>query len=126
MLFGTRPAAKYYYYKMIQSLFILSPTGEVLIERHFRGVTSRSVCDFFWDRASESVNHHGGLSTATSLLNNEEQQLLLPLHDSVLPRQLDLLDPLLLEILFRREIMLVLQGSELFLQLEVLLVVTCV
>lgn len=70
---------------MIQSLFILSPTGEVLIERHFRGVTSRSVCDFWWDLASVSVNHHGGLSTTTSLLTSEEQQLLLPLHDSILP-----------------------------------------
>eukprot|EP00980_Cylindrotheca_fusiformis_P003296 scaffold743_cov117-Cylindrotheca_fusiformis.AAC.15 len=70
---------------MIQSMFILSPTGEVLIERHFRGVTSRSVCDYFWDRASASVNHHGGLSTTTSLLTNEEQQLLLPLHESILP-----------------------------------------
>jgi AP-3 complex subunit mu len=70
---------------MIQSLFILSPTGEVLIERHFRGVTSRSVCDYFWDRASVSVNHHGGMSTTTSLLTSEEQQLLLPLHDTVLP-----------------------------------------
>jgi AP-3 complex subunit mu len=68
---------------MIQSLFILSPTGEVLIERHFRGVTSRSVCDYFWDKASQGVNHHGGLSTTTSLLTNEEQQLLLPL--AVLP-----------------------------------------
>jgi AP-3 complex subunit mu len=70
---------------MIQSIFILSPTGEVLIERHFRGVTSRSVCDYFWDRASVSVNHHGGLSTTTSLLTNEEQQLLLSLHEEVLP-----------------------------------------
>lgn len=68
---------------MIQSLFILSPTGEVLIERHFRGVTSRSVCEYFWDKASVGVNHHGGLSTTTSLLTNEEQQLLLPLK--VLP-----------------------------------------
>jgi AP-3 complex subunit mu len=34
---------------MIQSLFLLSPTGEVLIERHFRGVvTHRSVCDSYW------------------------------------------------------------------------------
>ena len=44
---------------MIQSLFILSPTGEILIERHFRGMTPRSVCDHFWERASESLNHHG-------------------------------------------------------------------
>lgn len=68
---------------MIQSLFLLSPTGEVLIERHFRGVvTPRSVCDTFWDRASLSVNHHGGLSTTTSILLNHyyEQH-----YDSVPP-----------------------------------------
>jgi AP-3 complex subunit mu len=54
---------------MIQSLFILSPLGEVLIERHFRGVvTSRSVCDTFWERASLSINHHGGVSANTSLM----------------------------------------------------------
>lgn len=65
---------------MIQSMFILSPTGEVLIERHFRDApVSRSVCDYFWDKASRGVNHHGGLSTTTSLLTNDEQQLLLPL-----------------------------------------------
>ena len=69
---------------MIQSIFILSPTGEVLIERHFRGVTSRTVCDYFWDKASVSVNHHGGLSTTTSLLTDEEQQFFSPLT-SVLP-----------------------------------------
>uniref|UniRef100_A0A7S4AEP9 MHD domain-containing protein n=1 Tax=Pseudo-nitzschia australis TaxID=44445 RepID=A0A7S4AEP9_9STRA len=69
---------------MIQSMFILSSTGEVLIERHFRDApVSRSVCDYFWDKASKGVNHHGGLSTTTSLLTNEEQQLLLPLD--VLP-----------------------------------------
>ena len=65
---------------MIQSMFILSSTGEVLIERHFRDApVSRSVCDYFWDKASKGVNHHGGHSTTTSLLTNEEQQLLLPL-----------------------------------------------
>ena len=69
---------------MIQSMFILSPTGEVLIERHFRGtIISRSVCDYFWEKASKGISHHGGLSTTTSLLSNEEQQLLLPL--AVLP-----------------------------------------
>jgi AP-3 complex subunit mu len=53
---------------MIQSFFLLSPTGEVLIESHFRGVaTSRSVCETFWERASMSLNHqHGGVSSATS------------------------------------------------------------
>ena len=66
---------------MIQSLFILSPTGEVLIERHFRSIlTSRSVCDIFWSRASESLNHHGGVSTA-----NTADGCTIPLYDSVPP-----------------------------------------
>jgi len=56
---------------MIQSIFILSPTGEVLIERHFRGVTSRSVCDYFWERASAGINHHGGFSTASTVLASD-------------------------------------------------------
>jgi AP-3 complex subunit mu len=63
---------------MIQSLFILSPTGEILIERHFRSIlTSRTICDIFWSRASESLNHHGGVSTVGS---NP-----FPLYDSVPP-----------------------------------------
>ncbi|KAL7569312.1 hypothetical protein ACA910_016855 [Epithemia clementina (nom. ined.)] len=66
---------------MIQSLFLLSPVGEVLIERHFRGVvTSRSVCDTFWEQASVSINHHGGVSAATSLLLDQQQH-----YDSVPP-----------------------------------------
>jgi AP-3 complex subunit mu len=68
---------------MIQTLFLLSPTGEVLIERHFRGVvTPRSVCDIFWDRASLSVNHHGGLSMTTSILLQDDHQ---GHYDSVTP-----------------------------------------
>ena len=64
----------------MQSLFILSPVGEVLIERHFRGVvTPRTVCDTFWERASQSINHHGGVSATTSLLLNEQ------LYDTVPP-----------------------------------------
>jgi AP-3 complex subunit mu len=67
---------------MIQSLFILSPTGEVLIERHFRGVvTSRSVCDTFWQRASESVDHHGGFSSTTSLLTEEHYNTVPPVME---------------------------------------------
>jgi AP-3 complex subunit mu len=38
---------------MIQSFFLLSNTGEVLIEKHWRGVTSRTVCDFFWDEVNK-------------------------------------------------------------------------
>ena len=34
---------------MLQSLFILSSNGEILIEKHWNRVTPRTVCDFFWD-----------------------------------------------------------------------------
>jgi len=66
---------------MIQSLFLLSPTGEVLIERHFRGVTSRTVCDYFWGKASANLNHHGGLSTTSTAIAANP----LPLYDTVPP-----------------------------------------
>mmetsp|Transcript_23232 Transcript_23232/g.30086 ORF Transcript_23232/g.30086 Transcript_23232/m.30086 type:complete len:442 (-) Transcript_23232:118-1443(-) len=39
---------------MLKSLFILGSGGEVVIERHWRGQTPRSVCDYFWDE----VNKH--------------------------------------------------------------------
>lgn len=32
----------------------MSKTGEVMIEKHWRGITPRNVCDFFWDE----VNRH--------------------------------------------------------------------
>jgi AP-3 complex subunit mu len=68
---------------MIQSLFILSPTGEVLIERHFRStVTSRTVCDHFWTKAAESLNHHGGVSTASTAILGSNPFML---YDSVPP-----------------------------------------
>lgn len=66
---------------MIQSIFILSPTGEVLIERHFRDVTSRCVCDDFWEKASVSLNHHGGISTASTIISTDP----FPLYDTVPP-----------------------------------------
>jgi AP-3 complex subunit mu len=39
---------------MLQSFFLISKAGEVLIEKHWREVTPRSVCDYFWDE----VNKH--------------------------------------------------------------------
>lgn len=27
--------------------------SEVLIEKHWRGVTPRSICDFFWDEVNK-------------------------------------------------------------------------
>jgi hypothetical protein len=71
---------------MIQSIFLLSSTGEVLIERHFRGVTSRTVCEYFWEKASVSMNHLGGLSTintTSAMINGDCDSL--PLYDSVPP-----------------------------------------
>jgi AP-3 complex subunit mu len=60
---------------MIQSLFLLSPTGQVLIERHFRGqTTSRRVCDAFWNRASERMEHHGGVAVASSRLWQQDER----------------------------------------------------
>uniref|UniRef100_I2CP32 AP-3 complex subunit mu n=1 Tax=Nannochloropsis gaditana (strain CCMP526) TaxID=1093141 RepID=I2CP32_NANGC len=38
---------------MIHSLFILNQHGEVLIEKHWRSVTPRAVCDFFWDEVNK-------------------------------------------------------------------------
>lgn len=65
----------YFKHFMINSIFLLSPTGEVLIERHFRGVTSRSICDYFWEKASASLAITGISTTTTSD----------SLHDSVPP-----------------------------------------
>ena len=35
--------------RMINSVFVMSGTGEVLIEKHYRGVISRTCCDLFWN-----------------------------------------------------------------------------
>jgi len=34
--------------RMIDSCFVINNTGEVLIEKHWRAVTPRTVCDTFW------------------------------------------------------------------------------
>eukprot|EP00585_Thalassiosira_rotula_P009606 CAMPEP_0196145152 /NCGR_PEP_ID=MMETSP0910-20130528/19331_1 /TAXON_ID=49265 /ORGANISM="Thalassiosira rotula, Strain GSO102" /LENGTH=80 /DNA_ID=CAMNT_0041407029 /DNA_START=23 /DNA_END=262 /DNA_ORIENTATION=+ len=68
---------------MIQSLFILSPTGEVLIERHFRSIlTSRTICDIFWSRASESIGSCSGGGGGGSSSSSTSP---FPLYDSVPP-----------------------------------------
>ena len=64
---------------MIHSLFILSPTGEILIERHFREVTSRSICDYYWEKASASLAITG-ISTSSTVSADP-----LSLHDTVPP-----------------------------------------
>ena len=51
---------------MIQSLFLLSPTGEVIIERHFRGVvTERAVCEAYWNTSSSSSTMISGSPAAS-------------------------------------------------------------
>lgn len=41
---------------MLRSLFIMGHDGVVVIEKHWRGVTKRSVCDEFWSKVLESDN----------------------------------------------------------------------
>ena len=44
---------------MIQSIFIISgSSGEVLIEKHWRGVTSRSCVDIFWEEVRKEANYN--------------------------------------------------------------------
>ncbi len=33
---------------MLKTLFIIDDSGLVLIEKHWRGITPRDVCDVFW------------------------------------------------------------------------------
>eukprot|EP00731_Ephydatia_muelleri_P023770 Em0016g41a len=41
---------------MINSLFIINNLGEVFMERHWKSVVSRSVCDYFFDAQSKVSN----------------------------------------------------------------------
>jgi hypothetical protein len=38
---------------MIRSLFIIAASGEVIIEKHYRGVVSRAICDVFWEEVAK-------------------------------------------------------------------------
>jgi len=39
---------------MIQSLFILNDSGNIVMEKHWRGVLNRSICDFFWEEVTKA------------------------------------------------------------------------
>ena len=44
--------------KMIHSLFFINPSGDVFLEKHWKSVIPRSVCDYFFDaqkKSSDSV-----------------------------------------------------------------------
>lgn len=67
---------------MIQSLFIMSKTGEVMIEKHWRGITPRNVCDFFWDEVNrndvpEAVPPILQVMTLTGIVNAQQSMLLM-------------------------------------------------
>jgi len=42
---------------MLQSLFILNNTGEIIIEKHYRGLLNRNICDYFWDEVCKAPSH---------------------------------------------------------------------
>jgi AP-3 complex subunit mu len=37
---------------MLESFFIMTSNGDVLIEKHWRGLTPRTVCEHFWEQVS--------------------------------------------------------------------------
>ncbi|EGC38186.1 clathrin-adaptor medium chain apm 3 [Dictyostelium purpureum] len=39
---------------MLSSFFILANTGDILIEKHWRGLINRSICEYFWDQVLQS------------------------------------------------------------------------
>lgn len=39
---------------MIQSFFFISNTGEIIIEKHWRGIIDRNICDIFWDEVNKN------------------------------------------------------------------------
>ena len=64
---------------MIESFFILTSSGEVLIEKHWRGVTSRSVCDAFW----EEVTKHESREETNPIIHHGQHYLLSILRGSI-------------------------------------------
>ena len=39
---------------MIHSLFVINPSGDVFMEKHWKSVISRSVCDYFFDAQNKA------------------------------------------------------------------------
>jgi AP-3 complex subunit mu len=44
---------------MINSVFILNEVGEVLVEKHWRGLVNRTVCDYFWEEVNKVTGDVG-------------------------------------------------------------------
>jgi len=41
---------------MIHSLFIINPSGDVFMEKHWKSVISRSICDYFFDAQNKAAS----------------------------------------------------------------------
>ncbi|KAF2073954.1 hypothetical protein CYY_004741 [Polysphondylium violaceum] len=46
---------------MLSSLFILSDTGDILIEKHWKGLINRTICEYFWDQVLASKKSNGSI-----------------------------------------------------------------
>jgi AP-3 complex subunit mu len=40
---------------MINSLFLINPSGEIFLEKHWKSVVSRSVCDYFLEAKEKAL-----------------------------------------------------------------------
>lgn len=41
---------------MIHSLFLINHTGDIFLEKHWKSVVSRSVCDYFFEAREKAVD----------------------------------------------------------------------
>ena len=41
---------------MIHSLFVINPSGDVFMEKHWKSVISRSICDYFFDAQNKATS----------------------------------------------------------------------
>lgn len=64
---------------MIKTLFILNSSGEILIEKHWRGVTGRAVVDVFW----EEVGKHASAKDVPPVISTPMYYLINVLRDGM-------------------------------------------
>ncbi|CAG5130046.1 unnamed protein product, partial [Candidula unifasciata] len=41
---------------MIHSLFVINNTGDVFLEKHWKSVVNKSICDYFFEVQSKASN----------------------------------------------------------------------
>ncbi|KAK5583039.1 hypothetical protein RB653_004629 [Dictyostelium firmibasis] len=67
---------------MLSSFFILADSGDILIEKHWRGLMNRSICEYFWDQVSQSKQNGSSIPPIIStpkyyLINIQKQHIYL-------------------------------------------------